>query len=83
VHHIDKFEIVQNLAAYNPNWPKTDLDRFVYTLGPPMRPPRDMRTGKIYGSGHVWCAIDTLLSGAFDTISDARDETKRRRAETF
>jgi hypothetical protein len=83
VHHIDKFEIVQNLAAYNSNWLETDFDHFVYTLGPPMRPPRDIRTGKIYGSGHVWCAIDTLLSGAFHTISDARDETKRRLAETF
>jgi hypothetical protein len=83
VHHIDKFEIVQNLAAYNSNWLETVSDRFVYTLGPPMRPPREMRTGKIYRNGRVRCAIDTLLSGEFDTISDARDETKRRLAETF
>ena len=32
-------------------------------------------------AGRVSCAIDTLLSGAFDTISDARDETQRRLAE--
>lgn len=43
-----------------------------------MRPARDMRTGNIFRNGWAWCAIDTLLSGAFNTISDARDETARR-----
>jgi hypothetical protein len=31
--------------------------------------------------GRVWCAIDILLSGASKTISDARDETNKRREE--
>jgi hypothetical protein len=35
-----------------------------------MRPAWPMRTGN-------WCAIDTLLSGAFDTIGEDRDEAKR------
>lgn len=78
VHHIDSFEIVVNLAKHNPLWPKSTSDRFVYRLGPPMRPPSEVKTGKLYMNGRVWCAIDTLLSGAFPTISDARDETKRR-----
>jgi len=81
VHHIDSFEVVEDLSTYNPQWLKTDFDHFVYKLGPAMRPSRDIRTGKIYMNGRVWCAIDTLLSGAFSTISDARDETKRRLAE--
>ena len=83
VHHIDGFEVVENLATYNPLWLETDSDHFVYHLGPPMRPAREIRTGKIFRSGHAWCAIDTLLSGAFDTISDARDETQRRLAESL
>jgi hypothetical protein len=83
VHHIDSFEIVENLATYNPLWLTTTSDHFVYRLGPPMRPAREMRTGKIFRNGRVWCAIDTLLSGTFDTISDARDETHRRLAEVF
>lgn len=81
VHHIDSFEVVEDLSKYNPKWLKTDFDHFVYKLGPAMRPSREVRTGKIYMNGRVWCAIDTLLSGAFSTISDARDETKRRLAE--
>jgi len=81
VHHIDSFEIVQNLAAHNPLWLETDSDHFVYRLGPAMRPAREVRTGNIFRNGRVRCAIDTLLSGAFDTISAARDETQRRLAE--
>jgi len=83
VHHIDSFKIVENLATYNPVWLETDSDHFVYRLGPPMRPPREVRTGKIYRNGRVRCAIDTLLSGAFPTISEARDETQRRLAEVL
>ncbi|MBV8524018.1 MAG: hypothetical protein JOY71_18155 [Acetobacteraceae bacterium] len=78
VHHIDSFEIVENLARSNPLWPETASDHFIYRLGPPMRPPCEVKTGNIFRNGRVWCAIDTLLSGAFTTISDARDETQRR-----
>lgn len=78
VHHIDAYEVVANLAERNPMWPVTDTDHFVYTLGPAMRPARPIRTGNIYRNGRVWCAIDTLISGACETISDARDQTARR-----
>ncbi|MHC2823621.1 hypothetical protein ACVMBY_007181 [Bradyrhizobium huanghuaihaiense] len=78
VHHIDSFEVAENLATLNPLWPTTEGFSFVYHLGPPMRPPSEVRTGNIFRNGRVNCAIDTLLSGAFKTISDARDETKRR-----
>jgi len=80
VHHVDNFEVVPNLAALDPRWPDTDIDHFVYRLGPPMRPMSPMRTGEIYRAGRVWCAIDALLSGEFPTISAARDETKHRLA---
>jgi hypothetical protein len=78
VHHIDDFKVVEDLGAYNPLWPETDSDHFIYWLGPPMRPAQEIRTGNIFKSGRVWCAIDTLLSGAFATIRDAADETTRR-----
>ena len=81
VHHIDSFQVVENLHSYNRLWLETDYDHFVYRLGPPMRPPREVKTGKIFRSGRVWCAIDTLLSGAFGTVSDARGETQRRLTE--
>jgi hypothetical protein len=38
VHHVDSFEIVENLAVHNPRWIETDRDHFVYRLGPPTQP---------------------------------------------
>lgn len=78
VHHIAAYEIVGNLSDRNPNWPVTDTDHFVYTLGPAMKPARIVRTGNIFRNGRVWCAIDTLLSGVCETISEARQLTVSR-----
>jgi len=80
VHHIDSFEIAEDLSSVNPLWLKTQSDHFIYRLGPSMLPQTEVRTGNIFKNGRVYCAIDTLLSGAFKTISDARDETQRRLA---
>jgi hypothetical protein len=78
VHHISSFSVVHNLASCNTLWPKTETNHFVYRLGPPMRSPKEMRGGMVFRSARVSCAIDTLLSGEYKTLSDARDETKRR-----
>ena len=78
VHHVAGFDVVQDLSQLDDRWPVTDGDHFIYRLGPAMRPGSTVRTGKIFRNGRVWCAIDTLLSGEFATISEARDETKRR-----
>lgn len=80
VHHIESFEIVENLKGINENWPETNSDHFVYSLSPPMKPAVEIRAGSVYGPGHDWCAIDTLLSGVYKTVSEARDETKKRLA---
>ena len=66
---------------HNSLWLRTYKDHFVYRLGPAMRPARQMKTGNLFMNQRVKCAIDTLLSGAFDTIRDARDETDRRLAD--
>lgn len=78
VHHIESFRIAEDLSGLNPLWPKTIDFHFVYRLGPAMRPASELRTGNIFRAGRVYCAIDTLLSGQFQTISEARDATKRR-----
>ncbi len=78
VHHVEKFEIVPDLSKYSKKWPISNGPHFVYHLGPPMAPPLRVGTGKLFRNGRVHCAIDTLLSGKFPTISEARDETKRR-----
>ncbi|VTU24954.1 hypothetical protein SRS16CHR_03562 [Variovorax sp. SRS16] len=81
VHHIDSFQIADDLTVINPLWVKNDRANFVYRLGPAMRPAREIKNGNVVRAMRVWCAIDTLLSGQFDTLSAARDETQRRLAE--
>ena len=78
VHHIESFSVTGNLATVNKRWPKTTDNHFVYRLGPAMRPPVEMRAGKVLRNRRVECAIDTLLSGQYKTLSDATDESKRR-----
>ena len=80
IHHIDSFEIIENLNTANKNWPITIADHFVYSLSPPIKPVVEIKSGKVFGPGHDWCAIDTLLSGAYKTVCEARDETKKRLA---
>jgi len=75
---VESFEIAEDLSVLNPAWSKGNGFNFAYRLGPPMHPPSEVRTGNIFRNGRVYCAIDTLLSGAFKTIGEARDETKRR-----
>ena len=47
-----------------------------------MKPPNVLRAGgpndSVKRSARVWCAIDTLLSGEFAQLGEARDETNRR-----
>jgi hypothetical protein len=81
VHHVDSYEIVNDVSKYNPLWIPTKEDHFVYHLSPPMHSTGVLKNGNIYPNARFECAIDTLLSGAFATIRDAADETKRRLAD--
>lgn len=85
VHRIEDHEIWGNVAEKNPLWCDTTEEHFVYKLGPAMRPPRALKAGgngdTIKQSARVWCAIDTLLTGQFDHLGQARDETKKRLRE--
>lgn len=85
VHQIESYDIVLDVSTRNPRWCSTDADHFVYRLGAAMRPPKDLaaatKEDSIKRSMRVWCAIDTLLSGAFKTLGEARDATKKRLAE--
>ena len=72
------WKIVADKMKAHAKWRRFERDHFVYRLGPPMHPPRPMTNGKIYPAQHVKCALDTLLSGAFKTVREARDETQRR-----
>lgn len=80
VHHVDDYEIMADVSLKNPLWFKTSGDHFVYKLGPAMKPAKEVKSGDIRNRRFV-CALDTLLSGAYGTITEASDETKRRRAK--
>ena len=82
VHRIESYEIVTDVSDINSSWCSTEVDHFVYKLGPAMKPPRPLWAGRrndlIQRDLRVWCAIDTLLSGQFEQLGQARDETNER-----
>lgn len=77
VHHIESFEVVQDISKINVNWPKTNVNHFVYKLGPAMKPAKELLSERIW-TLRVWCTIDSVLSGKFKTVREARDETDKR-----
>ena len=77
IYRINDFKVVRNLKAENSNWDTTNSDHFVYSLGKVIRPPYEIRSENIR-SLRVWCALDTLLTGEYKTIREARDATQRR-----
>lgn len=81
IHHIEKYTVTSNLHDEIKELPdvEEDCDYFVYRLGPAIRPQKEVRTGEIYRNGRVWAMLDTLLT--CDTISEARDLTKRRKQQ--
>lgn len=82
IHRIESHDIVFDVSTIDPTWAATDVDHFVYTLGPAMRPATKLGAAgtedSIKRSARVWCAIDTLLTGEFKQLGEARNETKRR-----
>ena len=81
VHYIESCQVVADLSAINEAWPKKNTDSEpdlrLYKLGPAMKPAVTVRSGPIWNR-RIRCAIDTLLSGAYENISEAKKETIRR-----
>ncbi len=76
IHHIDEYKVTQNLKEYLIKHKKSD--HFLYTLGPAIKPIKEIKTGnKINRAQRVWCMLDTLLTSK--TISEARDISKKRK----
>jgi hypothetical protein len=78
VHHVKRYEVTGDIYKVCPGIPREDRPpHFVYTLGKPIRPAHIVKNGALWPSGRVWCALDTLLT--CKTVSEARDETARRK----
>lgn len=80
VHHIRKYKVVSNPRDANPKWADNPIPHFVYDLGRPIRPQKPIRSGPIRNTRR-WCLIDTLLSGEYETISEASNASRQRLAE--
>lgn len=78
IHHVEEAEIVDDLTAINAAWPAVNQPHVLYRLGSAIFPQKKLPNGKIYASALLYAAIDTLLSGDYETIYDAVEETKRR-----
>lgn len=77
IHHVEKAEIVEDLADHLDEVVKSRPGSWVlYRLGPPIVPCRKVKTGNLFRSARVWAALDLLLSSK--TIFRARDLTKKR-----
>jgi len=78
IHHIDSYEVTDDLHAHFPEIPAGKWDpHYLYHLGTAIRPPHEIRTGKqIFRNGRVWAAFDLLLT--CKTIGEARDRTSQR-----
>ncbi|MBI2858266.1 MAG: hypothetical protein HYX90_04230 [Chloroflexi bacterium] len=77
IHHIEASEVFNNPHEKFPEIPEKKWQQhFLYRLGPAFKPSEEVRTGKIYRSGRVWVALDTLFT--CHTISEARDLSNER-----
>lgn len=83
IHHIDHFEVTDDVSKVvkkvnQKKWRKERYGEnyFVYRLGPPIIPPREVRNGGLYATARVTAALDLLLT--CKTIKEATQKTKRR-----
>lgn len=78
IHHVEDYEIITDRGPHFPNQPsEEEKPRFLYHLGPPIKPPKRTPTGADWRALRVWCFIDTLLTS--DTLVEAKAKTDERR----
>lgn len=79
IHHIENYTVVKNIHTVFSEYPDKEekVPCFVFDLGSPIKPAKEVKTGKIYPSGRVWAMLDLLLT--CDTISEARDKSQERK----
>ncbi|MBI3831906.1 MAG: PD-(D/E)XK nuclease family protein [Planctomycetes bacterium] len=78
IHHVDRYEITRDLHKYVPEIhpkKKWNWDHFVFFLGKPIRPGREVRSGPIRDT-KLWAFIDTLLISR--TVQQARSISAER-----
>ena len=80
IHHVDSYTVATDMSEQFRGMPRTDWSpHYVLSLGPAIRPHREVRTGLgIHRSARVWADIDLLLTSA--TITEAFHSSRERHA---
>ena len=80
IHFVECCAPITDYGPHFPEQPSREEDpHWLFRLGPPIRPPNDMRVGANLFAQQRWCPIDLLLtSDTFAAALDAYDERKRR-----
>ncbi len=76
IHRVEGFEVTKGDVLSEPRF-RGRTPHFLYRLGPPIAPPKEVPTGRIFRNGRVWCFWDTLFT--CKTISQACDVSAKRR----
>lgn len=80
IHYVEDYEVFEPPTEKIPeliNWEGWEkCPHYLLKLGKPFKPDHIVRNGKIYGSQHIRCKLDTLFT--CDTIQTARDLSKKR-----
>jgi len=79
IHHIEEYAVVTKPHDHFPESPENEEwpPHFLYTLGPAIRPAKEVKNGKVYPNGRLWSMLDLLLTSK--TVREARDRTDVRR----
>jgi hypothetical protein len=79
IHHVDDYVITTEPGDQLPGVPRVDWDpHYLLTLGPPIRPSGEVRTGpSVNRSARVWVDVDLLLTS--ETVTEALHATRARR----
>lgn len=77
IRHVEDFEVVSDLKNRIPGCRfQLKGPHYLYTLGAPIKPAKEVRNGKVRMANRVKAAIDLLLT--CDTISEAGERTRKR-----
>jgi len=75
--HVESSEVIDDLSTVFPERKEPVSKKHVlYRLGPAIYPPKLVKTGGVFGSGHSKAMLDLLLT--CDTVAEAVRKTKER-----
>jgi hypothetical protein len=77
IHHVDRFEVVEDMHKHIPEIRKGKLKNlFLLYLGDGFEPRHVVPNGNIWSNGRLWCMLDTLFT--CKTVKEACEVSKKR-----